>query len=67
MWRTRGVTFDSHDLQCGGQEGSRLTVTICGVEDKRVTFDSHGVQCGGQEGSRSTVTVCSVEDKRGHV
>ena len=63
--RSAVVTFDSHGVQCGGQEGSRLTVTICSLEGKRrhvwqsrcavwrargVTFDSHDLLCGEHEG-----------------
>ena len=33
--RSAVVTFDSHDVQSGGQEASRLTVTVCSLKDKR--------------------------------
>ena len=45
--RSAVVTFDSHDVQSGGQ-GSRLSVTVW--RTRCVTFDSHDVQYGGQEG-----------------
>ena len=48
--RSAVVTFDSHGVQCGGQEG-HVRQSRCAVWRTRGgTFDSHDLQCGEHEG-----------------